>query len=143
MDSLTRDDQIRREYAGSDEITAKNIGEKYGVSPQRIWQILGDLGPVRKNRRRIERKKECPSCGNIFDPGCVAVKSFPQKFCSKTCASMPGRHSALEAVKMRAGGMGWREISRRMGFTEDETGVLLSRRCRYWLEKWKREGDLL
>ena len=117
------------------EHTHKQIGERWGITRERVRQILrahgyDDLLP--HPRPRIE--KICPQCGSNFGAKMGIRQAETQKFCGTKCFSAHAsshmtdreREVVTATLKLRSEGKKWREVAKTLGFASSNPGTGLS-----------------
>ena len=122
------------------EHTHKQIGERWGITRERVRQILrahgyDDLLP--HPRPRIE--KICPQCGSEFGSKMGIRQAERQIFCNAKCWSAHAashmtdreREVVTATIRLRSEGKKWREAAGILGFTTDNSGTGLS----YYIKK--------
>ena len=107
---------IERREAGAKYQT---IGDEFGISRERVRQILARWRPDLTGYEDISVLVQCPHCGTKH----TRLPSSPKKFCDRTCwaeyhATRPTdiEQQAMDtALRMRPNGATWREVADALG----------------------------
>ena len=117
------------------EQTYKQIGEQFGVTNERVRQLLKEHGYDNLLGHVKERiKKICPECGNDFGANMGIIVAEQRKFCNASCFSAyvsthmtdREREVVTGALKLRAEGKTWRNAAISLGLTGNGPGTGLS-----------------
>lgn len=111
-------------------MTLQEIGDRYGISRQRIGQITikhgivaGDGGATKKKLARLEEIREVEACKHLARHGC----SKEQRLAAYREGSATGKLHPRVAYKMQKGNAGLHGIAWQMNFWE-------------WWCIWERSG---
>ena len=117
------------------EQTYKQIGEQWGVTRERVRQLLKKHGYHNLLGHKKERiKKICPQCGNDFGANLGVMAAKQRQFCNASCFSAHAsthmtdreREVVKGALNYRAERMTWRKAAINLGFTGNGSGTGLS-----------------
>ncbi len=131
----TRAERAAEMAAMRPEHTYKQIGELWGVSRERVRQLLKGFGHhdvIGHRHFRIE--KICPQCERNFGAEMGIKTAETRTFCDAKCFSAYAashmtereREVVTTAIQLRSEGKKWREAAKILGFTTNNGGTGLT-----------------
>ena len=135
----TRAERAAEMAAMRPEHTHKQIGELWGMTRERVRQILKEHGYHDLLSARYERiEKICPQCGGDFGAEMGACQAKTRMFCDAKCFSAHAsshmtereREVVTTAVRLRSEDLKWREIAQILDFAVGKSGTGLPRYVR-------------
>ena len=126
----------------------KSVGERVGVSSQRVAQIavkaesFGET--VRRRRQNPPQPRPCAQCGTVFRP-----HSDKAAYCSRQCAGR-GRsaktrpaETVRRAYELRCAGKSFWEIAETLNISPDGPRQYRQTRARHFAQVWARQNGLV
>ena len=113
--TVTRNAEIVRRH--KDGETAADLAKAFGITPQRVRQILVRAGYAKKrNERNDEVTLVCPYCGNSRIMWASQAKNRQDAFCSAKCRALgdPTHPGRLAYLMRRDEQLVWRAIDQRL-----------------------------
>ena len=107
----------------TDGLTYREIGEKFGVTRERVRQVLKELSPELCGHIDSRQRMVCKQCGE------VVLKKKRWEFCSRRCSSKykathpTDREHEIFAlcVEARKRGLSWRSVNKQLGWADTKT----------------------
>ena len=107
------------------EYSYRQIGERFGVTKQRVAQMLEAYGYIEVMGHRFTRiKKICPGCGADFGSTMPPSEAKIHKFCNVKCRALFASNHMTDrerecveiALRLRKQGRTWADVGDALGY---------------------------